>query len=233
MEVYKITSIDTGKIYIGSTKQDKYARWSKQGWSHLATADSGSDRPLYCDIRKYGESRFTLETIELVDNVDELEAREDYWIKHYWDSLGPDHLYNMYRGVRISGDGMQLVTPEARAKRNSTMLDRYGTLFKVDQAGVMKRTATHQSNHTAIYSYEAFKNRSGHYQLPDCTIKYGLTELLEYMQSIGYEITHSQLNHWVNGGYLSKRMQAKYPSLLNYRIIRLDSKGGGANEYES
>lgn len=72
MEVYLITCIITNKFYIGSTSQTKEERWRNQGWSHLNTAYSGDNRPLYKDIRKFGESNFNLTTLEIISDRSEL-----------------------------------------------------------------------------------------------------------------------------------------------------------------
>lgn len=231
MEVYKITSLDTSRIYIGSTSQTKESRWGDRnsGWSHLSVAYSGDSRPLYEDIRKYGPDRFKLDTIEIIDSRDQLIVREDYWIRYYWDMLGGDSLYNMYRGAKMTGDASQMHTDAAKVKREQTMISRYGTtdLSKLISDESKKiRYDTMLARKSGICSEAAYNHRSGAYALPDGSIVYGLPAVQQYLVSLGYEITWSQTNHLINGGYLSQRMRNKYPDLYDILIRRIIKERG-------
>lgn len=98
LEVYKITNLINGKIYIGITNQGSKVRWCK----HCSDSRQGSDFPIHNAIRKYGEDNFQIEVIEVIENedYDYLKAREVYWVKVY-DSYNREKGYNLTLG----GDG--------------------------------------------------------------------------------------------------------------------------------
>lgn len=76
-EVYKITNLKNGKLYIGITNQGARVRFLH----HLYEARSGSLFPIHKAIRKYGEENFEQEVIETCLNYQILKIRERYWIK--------------------------------------------------------------------------------------------------------------------------------------------------------
>lgn len=78
--IYKITSNDTGKCYIGQSI-DIENRWLQ----HICTAKYEIDNnKFYNAIRKYGYENFTYEVIEECDKAQEvLDDRERYWIEYY------------------------------------------------------------------------------------------------------------------------------------------------------
>lgn len=99
LEVYKITNLINGKVYIGITSQGTQARYHK----HLSDARLGSTFPIHNALRKYGEDNFKIETIETLpqsSNYEELKEREKYWIQYY-DSYNREVGYNLTLG----GDG--------------------------------------------------------------------------------------------------------------------------------
>jgi len=96
LEVYKITNNQNGKIYVGITNQGVAVRWCK----HCSDARHNSSFPIHNAIRKYGESSFQIELIEVVEDVEVLKEREIYWIKEY-------NSYNRSKGYNLTlgGDG--------------------------------------------------------------------------------------------------------------------------------
>lgn len=72
--IYKITNVQTGKMYVGQTKKLLNDRFE----SHVAAART-CDTYLYRACAKYGISNFSIEVIECVSD-DELDAREQHWI---------------------------------------------------------------------------------------------------------------------------------------------------------
>ena len=81
LEVYKITNIGNGKIYIGITNQGATIRWQK----HCSDAQCGSSFPIHNAIKKHGELNFQIEILEIVEDKDYdfLKEREIYWIKEF------------------------------------------------------------------------------------------------------------------------------------------------------
>ncbi len=70
--VYKTTNLINGKIYIGKHKSPTHDK-----------AYFGSGVILLNAINKYGIINFTNEIIEWCDSLEELNAREIYWIGYY------------------------------------------------------------------------------------------------------------------------------------------------------
>ena len=80
-KIYKLWSLETDGIYVGSTCSPLYKRMSK----HKDSLKRGqkSNYKLYQEMVKNGEETFR---IELVENfpcttIDELRKREGYWIR--------------------------------------------------------------------------------------------------------------------------------------------------------
>lgn len=80
MKIYKITNLVNNKIYIGQTLQkNPKMRW----YGHLSDAKRGKKSHLYDSIRKYGKESFVWEIIEHCSSLEELNAREQYWLEYY------------------------------------------------------------------------------------------------------------------------------------------------------
>lgn len=76
--IYKITNDINQKIYIGKTTRSIQERWLEH--CSAAYKSTSENRPLYRAILKYGLSHFHIEEIEETDNPEE---REKYWIEYY------------------------------------------------------------------------------------------------------------------------------------------------------
>ena len=85
--IYKITNDINNKVYIGLTDLDNpIDRWTKH-ISEYNAARTYTKRPLYDAMYKYGIEHFHFEIIEKTDN---LQEREQYWIKYYRSYIGFD-----------------------------------------------------------------------------------------------------------------------------------------------
>ena len=93
MIIYKITNKTNGKIYIGQTVKDLSARWKRH------CCPSSGCTALHNAIVKYGADNFTVEQIDVACSKEELDRKEQYWIKHF-NSRVPNG-YNLSDG----GDG--------------------------------------------------------------------------------------------------------------------------------
>lgn len=96
LEVYKITNIINNKVYIGITTQGILIRWYK----HISDSKKGSSYAIHNALRFHGKENFQIETIEVVDSIEDLKLREIYWI-NYYDSYNRNKGYNLTLG----GDG--------------------------------------------------------------------------------------------------------------------------------
>jgi len=87
MDIYKITNLINGKIYIG--KENTYDS------DYL-----GSGLIINRAIKKYGRENFKKDVIDTADTLEDLNEKEIYWIKEY-DSINNKIGYN----IMIGGDG--------------------------------------------------------------------------------------------------------------------------------
>lgn len=80
MYVYKIENIQNGKVYIGQSIRPIYKRFQR----HINDAlNNILDTHFARAIRKYGKESFTISLIEECKTQEELNIREQYWIRYY------------------------------------------------------------------------------------------------------------------------------------------------------
>ena len=80
MWIYKITNIQNQKVYIGQTIRPIDQRFKR----HLNDAlHNILDTHLARAIRKYGKDSFTIQVIDSATSQDELNQKEQYWIRYY------------------------------------------------------------------------------------------------------------------------------------------------------
>lgn len=80
MWIYKITNIQNNKVYIGQTIrpiQDRFNRHINDAINNIL------DTHFARAIRKYGKDNFIIEEIDVAKNQDELNLKEQYWIRYY------------------------------------------------------------------------------------------------------------------------------------------------------
>ena len=80
MEIYKITNKINGKVYIGQSIRPVEYRFHR----HINDAMHNIlDTHFARAIRKYGPDQWQLEVIDIATTQDELNQKEQYWIKYY------------------------------------------------------------------------------------------------------------------------------------------------------
>lgn len=94
--IYKITNQINGKVYIGQSvnienrwHEHQLAACHKNFYGHVRTR-------LYPAMKKYGLENFSFSIIEEC-NADDLDEKEEYWIKKY-SSTDPNKGYNLLSG---------------------------------------------------------------------------------------------------------------------------------------
>lgn len=92
MIIYKITNKINGKVYVGQTIQTLNARKNE----HKKRARNRANFPLYNAINKYGVENFKIVQIDEADSLEELNLKEQYYIKHF-NSMYPNG-YNLTSG---------------------------------------------------------------------------------------------------------------------------------------
>lgn len=95
--IYKITNDINQKVYIGMTERTIEERFKEHCKNYKY--EQCEKRPLYVAMKKYGIEHFHVELVEETDNPEE---REQYWIKFY-NSYG-----NGYNAT-IRGDGRSFI----------------------------------------------------------------------------------------------------------------------------
>ena len=103
--IYKIINDINNKVYVGKTEFSIEKRFKEH--CQDAFRERCEKRPLYSAIRKYGIENFHIELIEETDN---LEEREIYWIGFY---DGYTKGYN----ATLGGDGKTLYNHQAILQR--------------------------------------------------------------------------------------------------------------------
>ena len=94
MIIYKMTNKVNGKVYIGQTTRELDERTKE----HIRHNEIIVDKA----IQKYGIENFTVEQIDLAENIDELNQKEMYWIEHY-DCIIPKGYNQCYGGNNTCG----------------------------------------------------------------------------------------------------------------------------------
>lgn len=80
MWIYKITNIQNNKVYIGQSIRPINQRFQR----HINDAlNNILDTHFARAIRKYGKENFIIEEIDAANTQEELNEKEQYWIKYY------------------------------------------------------------------------------------------------------------------------------------------------------
>ena len=80
MWIYKITNVQNNKVYIGQTIRPVEQRFHR----HINDAlNNILDTHFARAIRKYGKESFIIEVIDTANSQEELNQKEQYWIRFY------------------------------------------------------------------------------------------------------------------------------------------------------
>lgn len=93
MIIYKVTNIINNKIYIGQTIHELEIRKRQ----HENAFKYGAKNAFAKAINKYGKENFRWEIIDKANSIDELNKKEEYYIKFY-HSLTTENGYNIKYG---------------------------------------------------------------------------------------------------------------------------------------
>ncbi len=140
--VYKVTNTENGKSYIGITSRSTDKRWKE----HLSRAKSGQrNGRLYAALRKYGEEKFEVTTIDQVDCEDSVRELEKKYIQEF------DSYENGYN-CNLGGYGFLTVPDDIRKKISEAQKGKViseETKKKMSEAKLGdSRCAKHLGEHT-------------------------------------------------------------------------------------
>ena len=136
--IYGIYSLETGKPYIGQA-QDLERRRHRHFWE-LRT-NKHCNQYLQRAFNKYGEANFVFEVLELVNDVNKLDEREQYYLDYY----GIDNLYNMcatagsVRGIKRSEETLQKMRGQKRSEES--LQNMRGRKFSEETKAKMRQVA--------------------------------------------------------------------------------------------
>ena len=134
MWIYKITNIQNNKVYIGQTIRpikDRFHRHMNDAMNNVL------DTHFARAIRKYGKDSFIIEEIDKATNQNELNEKEQYWIRYY-DSV--ENGYNETDAISKCGGNTYLskTAEEMEEIKNKIRLTKVGN--KNPMAKKIKRT---------------------------------------------------------------------------------------------
>lgn len=111
--VYKIENLVNGKVYIGKSESNIEERFKE----HLRSLRKlkHHNEHLQKAFNKYGEDKFKLTILEEIQNRDELNEKEKYWIAYY-NANNIEYGYNL----TVGGDGGS-PSEEVRKRISETM----------------------------------------------------------------------------------------------------------------
>jgi hypothetical protein len=86
-KIYKITSPNTDRIYVGSTTYERLCQRLSKHRKHMGEFDNGKGAAITSfEILRAGNAQITLVESYPCRSKDELLARERHWIEHYKDT---------------------------------------------------------------------------------------------------------------------------------------------------
>ena len=157
--IYKITNNITHKVYIGQTT-DSNRRWKDHKRLAFTPNHKEYNKALYQAMRKYGIENFSFNLIEEIENKNERNNREIYWINYY-------NSYNNGYNESLGGDGGSqkghcLGSQNGRARLSEEDVIKIRTYYK---SGMAKSTAFQEfkdkiseSGFSRVWRGETWKN---------------------------------------------------------------------------
>jgi len=108
MNVYKITNMVNGKIYIGKAEKSIQERFL----AHIDCAKKKVNKHLYDAMNHYGFQNFDVNMVEKCNSIKELNEKEMYWIK-FFNSTDKNIGYN----IALGGTGGDTFTSQSTLRK--------------------------------------------------------------------------------------------------------------------
>jgi group I intron endonuclease len=150
MEIYLIENLVNNKKYVGMTTRSKECRFGEHIDTALSDWNSNKDKkqPIHHAIKKYGSKNFTIRTLEVCKNFDELIQAEQKWIKKMKSFIGCGLGYNATTG----GEGTSgfICSDKTKEKLSQLRLGKKHTEETKQKMSVSRKgkkpTAEHRKN---------------------------------------------------------------------------------------
>lgn len=142
--IYKITNILNNKIYIGQTTETLKQRFKRHCGYQL-----NDGTYLHKAMKKYGIENFIIEEIERVQNQEELDLREYYWINYYESHIKG---YNLKNSIgKCGGDTL------SNNKNISTIKQKISESKKLDKNPNAKKIKAINLKTEEFFYYNSMK----------------------------------------------------------------------------
>ena len=122
-KVYKLTSLDTNKSYIGVTSKEVEERW-------LDGDGYKNQEYFYSDILKYGWDRFSKEVLYQCNEFTESREKEKYYIETY-NTVYPNG-YNVLKGTSKICDFGKEITNICQIDENGEIVRIWENVFELE-----------------------------------------------------------------------------------------------------
>lgn len=229
--VYLFTNKRNGKIYVGSAK-DLYERYDE----YTKYVDGKkSKRPIEHAIKKYGLDSFTFETLERVDNLENLLAREQYYI----DTLAVCDREIGYNVNKTAGSRLGMRhTEESRKKMSIALTGKRHTeesrcKMSVNRKGHKKSDEWRQNIATALNRPERVKDFIEKVSKPVCQIDSKTLTVLQVFPSIKIaQLAMGKAGKTNIGSVCKKRSHSAYGFYWRFKE-EYDSHGFVAREWHA
>jgi group I intron endonuclease len=170
----------TGKKYVGRASSGLHKRWQR----HLDSAKAGSPAAIHKAIRKYGEAKFRVFTIEVLSTWDDLIHREKFWIREF-ESFGPRG-YNLTAG----GEGAEARVWSEESKKTVAALT--GLKYGPQSEDHRKKIADASKRH-----FRSKENRRKH---RDAVRAYWASHKRKFTPEYRKNLGKAALSYWQRGG---------------------------------
>lgn len=239
--IYKITNKKNFKSYVGKTSRNLETRFNEH--KNKVKLHNFKNSYLYNVMYQEGIDNFTFEEIEFIENNDELNERERYWIEYYHTYVGDEkcHGYNLTPG----GDGNSL--PQ-------NIIDIIENLYFVKEYSISEISEELNISHSTIYhrlvNYKEFdkeENKKRSYKLFSLKVdrydkKGNYIDSFDSLNEAGREISLKGCNilmairtHGTAGNYCWtwSGEPFEYSSNNREKILQFDLEGNFICEYSS
>jgi len=194
--IYKITNIINNKIYIGSA-----VNFNKRWNAHRSELKLNKHhcKHLQNSYNKYNENCFIYEIIEIVDNINDLLIKEQYWI----DLLKPD-----YNTSKIAGSSLGVkASKETKKKIGEANKKRIGNgISELMKAKALEANIGNKYNLGRILNSEHKIKISKNCKLSKIVLCLNTGIFYNSIKeaALSYNYNPKNLSKWLNGNFKNK-----------------------------